>query len=408
MKTKFYFFITAVVIILASMKTKAQTTTTPDSVFVTETFGTGNTKTSLPAGRTTYTYNGAGSLADGDYMIYKRTNGRPEWHDAPDRTGNSNGRCMVINAGLSPAEFYRDTVYNLTANTSYSVYLYIMNTNTLGTCGASALLPKIQFIVEYYNAATSGFVQLTSITTPFISQSASPAWVVAGGTFINPAGNTTVRYRILNSSTGGCGNDLAIDDITFARASTLPANPLPVTGMQLAAEVNGTTAGLKWQTYTETNTSHFIAEKSTDGLNWTAIDSVKAAGFSATTKNYSSNDYKAGQLNYYRIKQVDMDGRYSFSNTVRVNVTEAVNAKIYPNPFVSQVQLDIVATTAQKATITISDMQGRKVIAKTWALSKGSNSNIISEVKPLPAGMYFINVTAQDGTVLFKSSIMKN
>ena len=407
MKTKFYFFITAVVIILASLKTKAQTST-PDSVFVTETFGTGNSKTSLPAGRTTYAYNGSSSLSDGDYMIYKRTNGRPEWHDAPDHTGNTNGRCMVINAGMTAAEFYKDTVNNLVANTSYSVYLYIMNTNTLGTCGASALLPKLQFIVEYYNTATSSFVQLTTITTPFIPQASSPTWLVAGGTFINPAGNTTVRYRILNNSAGGCGNDLAIDDITFARASSIPSNPLPVTGMQLSAEVNGTAASLKWQTYTEMNTSHFITEKSMDALNWSAIDSVKAAGYSSSTRNYSSIDYKAGQVNYYRIKQVDLDGRYTFSNIVRVNVTETVNAKIYPNPFVSQVQLDLVAANAQKATIGINDMQGRRVVSKIWSLSKGSNSNVISEVKQLPAGMYFISVTAQDGSILFKSSIMKN
>lgn len=405
MKTKFYFFITAVVLILAMLKTNAQSNTQPDSVYVKETFGTGTSKTSLPSGRTTYSYNGSSSLSDGDYMIYYRTNGRPEWHDAPDHTGNTNGRAMVINAGLTPSEFYKDTVYNLTANTTYSVYLYIMNVNTLGTCGSSAILPKLQFIVEYYNQATSSFVNLTTITTAFINQTSSPTWVVAGGTFLNPSGNTTIRYRILNNSAGGCGNDLAIDDITFARATSIPSI-LPVTGMQLNAQSNQNTVSLFWQTYTEINTSHFIVEKSNDGTDWHKIDSVKAAGYSVNLLHYSSNDYKAAAMNYYRIMQVDKDGRYTYSNTVRVNTT-AASAKVYPNPFVNQVQVDIVAETAQKATITITDMQGRNVITKQWAVNKGSNSNVISDVKQLPAGMYMLLVKGNDGAVMFKTSILK-
>ncbi len=405
MKTKFYFFITAVVLILAMLKTNAQTNIQPDSVYVKETFGTGTAKASLPAGRTTYGYNGSSSLNDGDYMVYYRTNGRSEWHDAPDHTGDVHGRAMVINAGLTPSEFYKDTVYNLTANTTYSVYLYIMNVNTLGTCGSSAILPKLQFIVEYYNQATSSFVNLTTITTSFINQSSSPTWVVAGGTFLNPAGNTTVRYRILNNSAGGCGNDLAIDDITFARANSIPGT-LPVTGMQLNAQSNENTVSLFWQTYTEINTSHFIVEKSNDGTNWHKIDSVKAAGYSVNLLNYSSNDFKAASLNYYRVMQVDKDGRYTYSNTVRVNAA-AASAKVYPNPFVSQVQVDFVADAAQKATIIITDMQGRNVVTKQWTINKGSNSNVISEVKQLASGMYMLAVKSSDGTVLFKTSIVK-
>jgi Secretion system C-terminal sorting domain len=405
MKTKFFTLIFALLMLSGFMQLKAQNNL-PDSVYIKETFGTGTTKTALPAGRATYGFNGASSLNDGDYMTYYRTNGRPEWHNAPDHTGDVNGKMMVINAGMTPSEFYKDTVYSLAGNTTYSVYLYIMNVNTLGTCGSSALLPKLQFIVEYYNSTTASFVQLTTITTPFIPQTSSPQWVVAGGTFLNPAGNTTVRYRILNNSTGGCGNDLALDDITFVRANSIP-NTLPVTGMQLSAQGNGGSVNLQWQTLTEINTSHFIVEKSNDNYNWIKTDSLKAAGSSNSEKQYNSYDFKAGQLNYYRVKQVDKNGRYTYSNTVSVNNNTA-SATVYPNPFVSQVQIDLVSETAKKAVVIITDMQGRKLINKAWSIAKGRNNNIVSEVKNFTTGMYFIEVKTTDGASLYKTTIMKN
>jgi hypothetical protein len=379
----------------------------PDSVYIKETFGTGTTKTALPAGRATYSYNGSTSLNDGDYMVFNKTNGRPEWHNAPDHTGDANGKMMVINAGLSASEFYRDTVYNLVGGVSYSTYLYIMNVNTLGTCGATAILPKLQFIVEYYNTLTASYTQLTTFTTAFIPQSATPTWVLAGGTFVLPANVNTVRYRIINNSNGGCGNDLAIDDITFARATNLPI--MPVTGFQAAAQFNGNNISVLWETASETNTKNFIVEKSKDGVNWSDMDTVDAAGFSQTKRNYTSIDAMPAAINYYRVKQFDMNGRFTYSNVTSLAVkNNSVVAKTFPNPFVNQLQVDINSNGNQKITINIADASGRKLIQKAWQISKGSNSFSIPEVKQLVTGMYFIDIRNEDGISLYKSTILKN
>lgn len=379
----------------------------PDSIFIKETFGTGTTKTALPSGRATYTFNSTTSLNDGDYMSYYRTNGRPEWHNAPDHTGDVNGKMMVINAGFSPSEFYRDTVYNLTGGVSYSTYLYIMNINTLGTCGSSAILPQLQFIVEYYNTATASYTQLTSFTTAFIPQSATPTWVLAGGTFVLPANIQTVRYRILNNSIGGCGNDLAIDDITFARAARLPI--LPVTGLQASAQRTGNNVAIQWQTLSENNTKNFITEKSNDGFNWTSIDTTNAAGYSQTKITYSTTDATPGTMNYYRIKQVDMNGRFTFSNVVSIAVkSNSIEAKTFPNPFINQLQVDLTSTQNKKVNINISDASGKRLIQKMWMVLKGNNSIILSEVKQLTAGVYFIDIRDEDGLNLYKSILIKN
>lgn len=382
-------------------------TTQPDSIYIKQTFGTGTTKTALPPGRATYSFNGTTSLNDGDYMLSNRTNGRPEWHNAPDHTGDVNGKAMVINAGNAPSEFYRDTVNNLTGGVSYSVYLYIMNTNTLGTCGSSALLPKLLFTVEYYNTATASYTQLTSIVTAFIPQSATPTWIVAGGTFVLPVNITSVRYRISNSSSGGCGNDLAIDDITFARASRLPM--LPVTGLQASAQRTGNNINVQWQTLSENNTKNFITEKSSDGINWSSLDTTNAAGFSQTKIVYNTTDTKPGTINYYRVKQVDMNGHFTYSNVVSIAVkANSVEAKTFPNPFVNQLQVDLISTGNQKLQINLTDASGRKLIQKAWLVAKGNNSIILSEVKQLTSGVYFIDIRNEDGINLYKSTLIKN
>ena len=409
MKIKIYFATLLLSIFTLLLQVSGQTiNNAPDSIFIKETFGTGTTKIALPAGRTTYAFNGTTSLNDGDYMVYNRTNGRPEWHNAPDHTGDINGRAMVINAGYAAGEFYKDTVYNLTGGVTYSVYLYVMNTNTLGTCGSGALLPKLQFVVEYYNQSTSGYTQLTSVTTAFIPQSASPLWQAVGSTFVLPAGVTTVRYRILNSSNGGCGNDLAIDDITFARAISIPST-LPVTGLQAFAQRTGNTVTVQWETLAEYNTSIYVVEKSNDAVNWHNTDTVTAAGYSQVKRIYTSTDLTPGSLNYYRIKQVDNNGRYSYSNTVRISFTpNAVTAKTYPNPFVSQVQVDVNSELNQRVNITFTDISGRKLLLKTWALTKGNNSMVLPQVVQFPAGMYMMNICTEDGTNLYKTKLVKN
>jgi len=402
---KFYLITPLICSILFTSMAKSQSQST-DSVFVKETFGTGTVKTSLPAGRTTYSFNGASSLADGDYFLYNRTNGRPEWHNTGDHTGNTNGRSMVINAGYTPSEFYRDTVMGLMANTNYAVYLYIMNINTLGTCGTGAMLSKLQFIVESYNAVDGTFTQLTSFTTALIQQSASPVWVVAGGSFYLPSGLSNIRYRILNNSNGGCGNDLAIDDITFARASRIP---LPVTGLEVSAARQGNNVFVNWHTISESNTKSFVVEKSLNGYDWNDLTEVAAAGYSQTRKEYNAPDPSPASVNFYRIRQVDIDGHFTYSNICRLNAAATtIETRALPNPFNDQLQAEINTNEDKMVTITLSDASGRTCIRQSASIKKGRNSIVMNNTGKLVPGIYFMGIAGEDGSFLYRTKVVKN
>ena len=315
---------------------------------------------------------------------------------------------MVINAGYTAGEFYKDTVSNLTPGANYSVSLYIMNVNTLGTCGSSAILPKLQFVVEYL-AANNTFQSLTTLKSDFIPQSSTPTWVKISSGFMMPGGITSVRYRIINNSNGGCGNDLAIDDITFSQCASLSS--LPVKGLKIntVEEAAGGTRIL-FSTEAEYNTAAMETQKSTDGITWSTIHQQPAAGNSDRYKAYSSSDAaSASNTVYYRIRQTDIDGSSTYSAVVSFKGGEKSGSSMnaYPNPFSAKLSVNINAVENETYLITLYSASGAQLRQIRVAARKGSN---IAEFdgQQLQKGMYLITAVNSDGSIKFNQKIIKN
>lgn len=371
-----------------------------------ETFGTGNAAAKLVAGRTNYYYN-SGTLNDGDYKLSNSSQGRPEWHNSPDHTGNINGRMMITNASYTPGEFYRDTVTELIANATYNVYLFVMNVNTVGTCSPNPILPRLQFVVESFNHDGS-FTPLTAINTEDIPQTQAPTWLKVGGFFNLPVGTTAIRYRIINNATGGCGNDLAIDDITFSQCEV---QSLPVVGMELQAKQNGSAVELKWSTQQEINTDKFILQKSTDGKIWNSTYSVNAAGTSSTTLYYTTKDYNPyNPETYYRLIQMDKDGKFTHSNTARIKInsmTTTTTIMAHPNPFLSVITLEVSVPEDKHGIVRLFDINGRIVKMISWNLKRGLNVTRLNNLEQLHDGVYILDVVDPAGQVLHKTKVVK-
>ena len=98
---------------------------------------------------------------------------------------------------------------------------------------------------------------------------------------------------------------------------------------------------LNWSTAFELNNDHFAIERSTDANNWKVIEEIKGAGNSSTHINYSAIDpHPNPGKNYYRIKQIDFDGKFSYSNTQLVYFLQSEDIHIYPNPTTGQITLE--------------------------------------------------------------------
>jgi len=122
---------------------------------------------------------------------------------------------------------------------------------------------------------------------------------------------------------------------------------LPVEWLTLQAlVVNKTDVLLKWQTASEINNSYFEVETSDDAVNFTVAGRVYSKGNSYTISSYEflhRNPVASGKI-YYRLKQVDNNGRFNYSSTVNVNFDNSTTPSIYPVPAVGYIHINFGKT----------------------------------------------------------------
>jgi len=180
------------------------------------TFGSDATpKGPLRQGITNLTYTGSGCPADGQYAITNMSFGcwGNTWHlMVGDHTGDVGGRFMIINASPDPNIFYVDTIKGLCSGVTYEMAAFVANVLKPASCGGKGVLPNLTFTLEN----KSGTI-LHSYQTGNIATEGQKVWKKLGTMFTVPAGIDEMIVRITNNAPGGvnCGNDFAIDDITF-------------------------------------------------------------------------------------------------------------------------------------------------------------------------------------------------
>ena len=175
----------------------------------------------------------------------------------------------------------------------------------------------------------------------------------------------------------------------------LPTSPLPVTFIYFnASKQNETTALLNWKTSQEINTSHFEVERSNDAVNFNYIGRVVASGNSTSPINYFFSDYKPAKgLNYYRLKQVDLDGKfiYTAARLVKFDQLDEAKVKYYPNPTNGILNIELTsAMQAEMKIINISNAAG--IVVKQFSVGASSDEILLVNMSKLPKGVYFIQV----------------
>lgn len=408
---KIYLSIAA--ILMASFSVKAQIGCPNEVVLGTENFGQGTTPSSDPY-VTNLIYYPAGPLnSDGYYRVVDSTNQKPEWQVSGDHTGNLNGKMLVIN-GIA-GTFYDRTV-TLTQGYvpgQYSISLYAMNIDTLGVCSPTPLLPVLTITVEYLSQSNTWVPLMGSpYTAAPIPQTATPTWVNIGSTFTMPSAGSfipkTIRVIFGNQTSGGCGNDFAIDDLQLAMCPE--GGPAPVEFIDFTAQQKGNGISLNWSTAQEINNSYFNVQRSSDGnANWSTIAKVTGAGNSQVVKNYSSFDATPlSGMNYYRIEQVDFDGNFQFSKTVSVRSNlNNTSVSVLANPFYSTLSVNFSSPAPQLVSANLFDVTGKQVAAEKWSISAGNTRQDFSNVSGLQQGMYILSVRNSSGEILYNAKVVK-
>lgn len=276
------------------------------NILYTQTFGAGTGLiTAVPApipgsgvlsatGAVTYTGTTTQPMPVETYTITNNANNgdNARFISLTDHTGDPNGRMLVVNADAANSVFYRGAFTGaLCSNQQYSVNFYaafLGNPSYQTVCDGFGgfKYPKVRVRVI---DPVSGLIISELVTGDIISTS----WQRYGIKFVSPASYTGARFELINEGLGGCGNDIAFDDIQFGSC-----DPLPVVGLNhINAGCLGTSASF---TAVLSDPGAILGapayqwQVSTDGITWTDISG-------ATNVTYTIASVLAGDVNkYYR------------------------------------------------------------------------------------------------------------
>lgn len=220
--------------------------------------------------------------------------------------------------------------------------------------------------------------------------------------------NTNSFTTVLDTVIGMFGLDYQTEGTSYTATTTI-SSPLPVKLTNFTARKNRLDAVLNWTTAQERNSSHFVVERSFNRVQFTAVGRVAAAGNTTARSNYNFTDEQVGgiaknQTVYYRLKIVDIDGRVEYSPIASVRFEEATRTavNVFPNPFQSDVMVQINALSNTNATISVFDIMGKKVAEFVESVVEGDNAIALSKLNSLTNGVYFVKVNMDGNEVVTK------
>jgi len=174
----------------------------------------------------------------------------------------------------------------------------------------------------------------------------------------------------------------------FILGSGIPGNVLPVDLLDFKIENKEGKANLIWSTVSEINSKSFEILRSTDAKKWEKVGEVMAQGNSNTLSNYqySDNEKLNGNYAYYKLKQIDMNGEFTFSNALLFEIENNIQTKIYPNPTADVLTFQFGNNVERN--IKISNLMGEKIMR----LPTISNRVFSVNIAELPKGFYFVEI----------------
>lgn len=209
--------------------------------------------------------------------------------------------------------------------------------------------------------------------------------------FINPDDADIVWNASANSGNGQWEISFAVTGFSGFFITTKTAGTLPLQWLSLAGTIGaGNVAKLHWKVQ-EQNVLNYIIERSDNNVDYYTAGSTASRGDGSN--NYAFTDVNAVNGNaYYRIKQIDRDGKYSYSNVVRLSVKAFFPITLYPSP-----AHDIITINAGSqfvnSEILVTNAAGATI--KKW---KATSSSFTKEVSELASGIYFLKF--DDGSVV--------
>ncbi|MBS1664235.1 MAG: T9SS type A sorting domain-containing protein [Bacteroidetes bacterium] len=331
--------------------------------------------------------------------------------NAPD------SRPIVLTVNHSNGTLYTYTaqVYNWSAaDLGYSLpptvdkvskvhYYTITRTDASNVVQPTAGLSGSQTVTLYfgYNDWVSDGGNLTVVKNTYNAQT---SWIDIGGVGAPPySSGSFLTGSITSTSAPSVFNSFS----TFALGNKNGGlNVLPVGLLYFRARADKDKTNLSWATTSESNNSHFTVERSRDGLSFESLEKIASAapnGNSDKQLNYQTNDANPyNGINYYRLKQTDLDGHDKYSQVETVTFDKAGAVSVYPNPTRGQVFVSGIRSSQNTVRVEWYNTGGKLLSQQSATISGG----LVTLNPSFSSGLYLLKLITAEGNITFQQVII--
>lgn len=338
-----------------------------------------------------------------------------------DFDANTGGGGLLI-TGLPTSTYLPGQAYNFTIRINFGAAnktiwgfaikaVNTTNNNVVGT-----------FTTTNPNASVKGSVANQDLE---LSHSTSATTAAANNyTYTNltwtapaaPNGNeSSIRFYI--TGVAGDGDDSQAGDYVYTTTQSVALGTLPITlaSFEAIQTANPSIVLLKWQTATEANTSLFELQGSSNGTDWSSVGSVSAKGHSANLLSYTFEDNRiihraTGANYYYRIKVIDKDGRYQYTDVKSIHLKNPAITIYRTSASVTNantaINFRVLNNVSNTIRLSVVDASGRLLYAKTVITHQGLNDvSIPADVTHSASGILYIRFSGNCIEQTFKQLI---
>ncbi len=332
----------------------------------------------------------SGNISGGSSSNYIITNGTGVLNQYNIGTGKRTS--VVYPVGISSSS-YTPLTLSVVGSTTVDNFSLIVSQSVLasGTSGSaytSKVIDRTWNVTEGTTGGSNvtltlqwnGSDELTSFTRSncYVSHYASGAWA---STSAGASASGSNPYTIVS---GTCSS--------FSPFAIASNQVLPVELLSFTAIPSGKIVMLNWSTASETNNKGFTIQRSVDGMNFEDVTFIPGQINSAEIHKYqTTDDHPLPGLSYYRIRQTDLDSKYTLSEVVPVLFEDQPTYTIYPNPTHDDVLLLFNDSTTEHIKVYINDVNGRlRDVQEFPSHAKGNALRI--KLSHLEKGCYFISL----------------
>lgn len=300
----------------------------------------------------------------------------------------------AVDCGIGIETFTGQTalVYGYTNNGATDLTAFEITSND----GKIFDLQSVDITIDGLSAGTArnvrlvGYYQGSPVTgallVQMITQASSGGLLLTFNTSANSAFTGIDKFRIETNGSYTISGAIGVDNINATNFRSLSTLPVSLIGFD-AAHLQNNAVQLTWRTAEEMTNNYFAIERSTDGNTYTSIGRVEGKGsYSGLTDYRFTDNAPVTGLNYYRLSQVDVDGKIRYLNIRKISIRANKSMEVYPNPVTgNDFFIDMGQNFSGRSTYTIIDAMGKVI----------HNGNITQrvmhiEVPHFTPGMYVV------------------